>query len=120
MAQLSPLQALRDLLDEDRRYPIEAYQFIREALHFAQEDSDEMLRSDPELDAETRHVTGQELCHSCRRYAIDQYGFLAKTVLSAWGVRNTGDFGEIVYNLIRIGQMRRSESDQRREGPAAR
>jgi uncharacterized repeat protein (TIGR04138 family) len=60
-----------------------------------------------------RHVTGQELCEAIRRYALEQYGYMAKTVLNSWGLRNTSDFGEIVFNLIRVGQMRKTPSDTR-------
>ena len=54
-----------------------------------------------------RHVSGQELCEAIRRYALEQYGYMAKTVLNSWGIHGTNDFGEIVFNLIRIGQMRK-------------
>ena len=37
---------------------------------------------------------------------------MAKCVLNSWGVRETRDFGEIVFNLIRIGQMRKRAEDQ--------
>ena len=60
-----------------------------------------------------RHVSGPELVHGLRVYALDQYGPLAKTVLNAWGMRRSSDFGEIVFNLLRIGQMRKTESDRR-------
>ena len=40
---------------------------------------------------------------------------MAKVVLNNWGVLSTSDFGEIVYNMIRIGLMRKSESDQRED-----
>ena len=60
-----------------------------------------------------RHVTGQELCEAIRRYALEQYGYMAKTVLNSWGLKKTGDFGEIVFNLIRVGQMRKTPSDTR-------
>ena len=56
-----------------------------------------------------RHITGQQLCEAIRKYALEQYGFMAKTVLNSWGVFSTGDFGEIVYNLIRIKHMKRSD-----------
>ncbi len=110
----TPLQAIRDLLAEDPRYRIEAYQFIRESLHYAHEHivADE--------DSQTpvtgpKHVTGQQLCQACRRYAIDQYGYLAKMVLSNWGIHSTSDLGELVYNLIRIEQMRKSDTDRRED-----
>ena len=123
---LTPLQAIRDLLIEDPRFRIEAYQFIRESLHFAQENFDLLakatVKSESSVESlpdeslpEPTHVTGQQLCEACRLYAIDQYGYLAKMVLSNWGIRSTSDFGDLVYNLIRIEQMRRSESDRRED-----
>ena len=65
-------------------------------------------RTDEEPAAAQHHVTGQELCEAIRRYALDQYGYMAKLVLNNWGIRSTGDFGEIVFNLIRIGRMRKT------------
>jgi len=115
----SPLQAMRKLLKEDPRYKYEAYQFIREALQYAHEKLPEMTQAvaagDTFTKARPRHVTGQQLCEACRLYAIDQYGYLARMVLSRWGVKSTSDFGEIVYNLIRIEQMRKSDSDRRED-----
>jgi uncharacterized repeat protein (TIGR04138 family) len=40
---------------------------------------------------------------------------MAKLVLNSWGVANTGDFGEIVFNLIRIGRMRKTRQDRRED-----
>ena len=40
---------------------------------------------------------------------------MAKTVLENWGIHKTGDFGEIVFNLIRIGQMRKTPHDCRED-----
>ena len=62
-----------------------------------------------------QHVTGQELCEAIRQYALQQYGYMAKCVLNHWGVTGTGDFGEIVFNLIDIGQMRKTEHDRRED-----
>jgi uncharacterized repeat protein (TIGR04138 family) len=36
-------------------------------------------------------------------------------VLDSWGVRSTNDFGEIVYNLIKIGKMSKSDNDRRED-----
>ena len=115
----TPLQAMRQLLSEDTRFRIEAYQFIREALQYANENPEELPEEDEEDTAisstGTRHVTGGQLCHACRRYALEQYGYLARMVLDTWGIHSTSDLGDLVYNLIRIGQMRKSESDQRED-----
>lgn len=125
---LDPKHPLAELLRRDTRYEFEAYVFVFDALRFGQDkmglgkpsDEDE---DDFDLDAELdedddepeRHVTGQELCWAIRQYALDQYGLLARNVLSHWGIKTTGDFGEIVFNLIDIGQMRKTEQDRRED-----
>jgi uncharacterized repeat protein (TIGR04138 family) len=40
---------------------------------------------------------------------------MAKTVLNSWGIHGTGDFGEIVFNLIRFGRMRKTKEDRRED-----
>ncbi len=40
---------------------------------------------------------------------------MAKVVLNTWGVQSTSDLGEIVYNLIRVEQMSKSEHDRRED-----
>ena len=102
-----------ELLQQDQRYHIEAYQFVREALAYAQEIL--KMPSEAECGQGEQHITGQQLCEAIRQYALEQYGFMAKTVLNSWGVFATGDFGEIVYNLIRIKHMKRSKSDRRED-----
>jgi uncharacterized repeat protein (TIGR04138 family) len=120
---LDPTHPIVALLRQDRRYPIEAYAFVFEALNYAQNVL-EMGSQHPgepvggrgeEEEAAQRHVTGQELCEAIRRYALQQYGYLAKTVLNNWRIHSTSDFGEIVFNLIRAGQMRKTPSDQRQD-----
>lgn len=116
----SPVKAMQDLLRDDTRYKLDAYQFIREALQYAHENIDQIgplgfgPSDNPDSDV-ARHLSGQQLCEACRLYAIDQFGYLAKMVLQSWGLNETGDFGELVYNLIRIEQMRKSESDRRED-----
>jgi uncharacterized repeat protein (TIGR04138 family) len=125
----SAFQAMYNLLQSDPRYKFEAYQFVREALAYAHEHLqvpeppargqrkgsavDEQAPSAPVVTGQ--HITGQQLCEACRLYGLQQYGYLTGMVLSSWGVRSTSDFGEIVYNLIRIEQMRKSESDRRED-----
>ena len=112
----SSLQAMRDLLAEDKRYKLDAYQFIRESLQYAHDHMmGELEEDDSSEKAGPRHVTGQQLCEACRLYGMEQYGYLTKMVLAKWGIQSTSDFGELVYNLIRIEQMRKSESDQRED-----
>ena len=121
---LEPSDSFVALLQEDRRYKPEAYIFIFEALNYAQNvlgmgdtKSSELLSpakpADESDETVERHVTGQELCEAIRLYALHQYGYMAKIVLNSWGLHNTGDFGEVVFNLIRIGKMKKTPSDTR-------
>lgn len=133
-----------DLLKQDHRYPKEAYIFVFESLDYAQntlklghnlpsEPLPEELKFLEEMDEEDEendcdedeedesgegdhnHITGQDLCHAAKDFAILQYGALAKTVLNSIGIKTTGDIGEIVYNMIRIGRMRKTPDDSRED-----
>ncbi len=121
---LDPTHPIAKLLEKDRRYKIDAYAFVFEALNYAHtklglgtEHTSEVEEgeSEEETHEQERHLTGQQLCEAIRQYALDQYGFMAKCVLNSWGVNSTGDFGEIVFNLISIGQMRKTTSDRRED-----
>jgi uncharacterized repeat protein (TIGR04138 family) len=110
---INPDHPFAELLRRDRRYHRDAYFFVFEALRYAQE---QLGLGNPESsEEEERHVTGQQLCEAIRRYAIEQYGLMARSVLNEWGVRSTGDFGEIVFNLIDIGQMKKTHADRRED-----
>lgn len=115
------LARLQLLLQADKRYRREAYIFVHEALGFAQREL-KMGSATPVGDPQTgepareeRHLTGQQLCEAIRIYALDQFGYMAKSVLKAWGIRTTGDFGEIVYRLIEIGYLNKSKNDRRED-----
>ncbi len=116
---------LLQLLRDDPRFKIDAYQFVRDALAYAQEvlemgtETPTDLTQEEETDADCArveaHLTGQQLCEGIRQYAQEQYGLMAKTVLNSWGIQRTGDFGDIVYNLIEIGLMKKSKTDRRED-----
>jgi uncharacterized repeat protein (TIGR04138 family) len=118
-AELPPLVKL---LSEDRRYKLEAYQFVGAGLEYSQEvlglgkpGPRSRRKKGGEDDRPVRHVSGQDLCQALRRFALEQYGYMAKLVLESWGIRSTNDFGEIVYNLIKIGKMSKSDNDRRED-----
>jgi uncharacterized repeat protein (TIGR04138 family) len=103
---------------QDRRYKLEAYNFVRAGLVYAQ-DVLALGREDfGQQDGQgqpARHVSGRDLCFALKQFAHAQYGLMARLVLVSWGIRSTSDFGEIVYNLIRIGEMTRSPIDRRED-----
>lgn len=94
------LDKIQKLIDRNYGYKFEAYSFVLAALHYTM-----MSLSTP------RHISGQEFCDGLRRYAIDQFGPLARTVLEYWGVTETVDFGKIVFALVEVGLMRKTEED---------
>jgi len=65
---------------------------------------------DPE--DEDAHLTGVELLYGIRDLALKQYGFLTTTVFAQWGVRSTEDFGRIVFELIEMDKMKKTDRDQ--------
>ncbi len=126
MPMLNPSHPLAELLRRDKRYKFDAYVFVFEALNFAheklglgqQQPTEEETSGGPEEDKprrSERHLTGQQLCEAIRHYAQEQYGLMAKSVLNNWGVRSTADIGNIVFNLIDAGQMRKTKKDRRED-----
>jgi uncharacterized repeat protein (TIGR04138 family) len=109
--------AIIELLQKDQRYHLEAYQFVREGLGYAQKvmKMPAIKEDGTDSGAKDHHLTGQQLCVALKEYALDRYGYLAQTVLNSWGIHSTSDFGEIVYNLIRIKEMRKSKTDRRED-----
>jgi uncharacterized repeat protein (TIGR04138 family) len=91
---------LERLAKNDPRYRIEAYIFLMNALEFT-------LAT---LGREG-HVSGKELLEGVRGLAKERFGPTAKMVFEHWGVKTTGDFGEIVYNLIGAGILGKTEQD---------
>jgi uncharacterized repeat protein (TIGR04138 family) len=99
----------------DPRYTIHAYAFIFEALEFTKslkKSSQSRTRGRPRSSV-SRHVSGRELCEGVRRLALDHYGLMALTVLRLWGIQSTSDIGDIVYNLIRAGDLEKTPADAR-------
>ncbi len=119
------LEELRALVRANPRYKLEAYLFVFEVLNYAQEvlgmgrlcPSEPLPGEDPSVvsDEPQRHLTGQELCEAARVYALERFGLMAKAVLNSWGIRSTSDLGEIVFNLIACGRMRKTREDRRED-----
>lgn len=97
---------------EDGRYSRQAYHFIRQGL-------DHTVKALKERDAtrlkKSAHVKGPELLEGLRVYALDQFGPMARTVLTDWGITRCADFGEIVFNLIDYNVFSKTETDSRED-----
>jgi uncharacterized repeat protein (TIGR04138 family) len=58
-----------------------------------------------------RHVTGGEVLDGMRHYAQQIFGPLAAQVWRSWGVKDTIDWGHVVFLLVEAGLLNRQESD---------
>ena len=97
---------------EDPRFDRRAYDFVRMGLDHTVK---ELKKQNTKRTGEKAHVSGPELLHGLRDYALDQYGPLAKTVLNSWGVTRCSDFGDIVFNLIEYNVFSKTDRDRRED-----
>lgn len=98
-------QAVDLIRARDSRYEREGYVFVREALDYTQKSIGKEHRG------RIRHVTGQELLGGIRDYALAQFGPMAMMMLGEWGIHTCEDFGAIVFNLVEIGVLAKTEKD---------
>ncbi len=90
------------------QYSIGAFDFVRRGLDYT---VGRVYREPEAMSEKERHVSGEELCEGLRRYAIQQHGYLARTVLRRWRINRTEDFGRIVFAMVNGGVMHAMESD---------
>jgi len=97
---------IRLLALKDGRYSPEAFEFLFEALPHAMR-----LAGKEDAEGPERHVTGQEVLGGMRHLALQLFGPLAAAVWRSWGVRETLDWGRIVFLLVENGLLNRQDTD---------
>jgi len=107
MQEINLDEALDLIRARDSRYEREAYFFVREALDHTQKHLGHDRRG------AVAHVTGQQLLEGIRDFALTQFGPMTMLVLEEWGIRNCRDFGEIVFNMVDIGLLSKTDTDTR-------
>jgi uncharacterized repeat protein (TIGR04138 family) len=103
-------EILNAALGDNRHYPIEAYEFVCESLDFCQK-----LQAEKDENQTIHHVSGKELLEAFRQLAIRKFGKQAKAVLGSWKIHRTDDFGEIVFQMIDAGTLRKQPEDTKEE-----
>ena len=91
---------IKKILEKDNRYHSDAYVFLFEALEYTLNKI-----------GKRRHVTGRELLEGIVELLRERYGLLALELCRRWGIRRTIDFGNMVFNLVDNGLMRKTEED---------
>jgi len=98
---MSETKLLGWLRENDSRYNPNAYWFVLEALRYTQCHFNK-----------PKHVTGQELLVGITHLARERFGDLALDVFEEWGIASSRDFGNIVFNLVQIGEVKKTEEDR--------
>lgn len=93
-------RVLNQICEEDSRYHEDAYEFVLDALSFTQKKFKRV-----------KHVTGRELLEGVKELLMHRFGPMTLTVLRHWGIENTEDFGNIVFNLVQNSVLSKMESD---------
>ncbi len=120
-----PTKSLQEVVDAVGLYPAAAYVFVQQGLTrtvqqihgpadpAADGDAPKRRRKAPEADVEddSRHITGRDLCNGLRDEAWDRWGLLARTVLARWNLVTTMDFGRIVFALVEHNHLQKTDDD---------
>jgi uncharacterized repeat protein (TIGR04138 family) len=109
MQQVHFEQAVEAILEREKRFDPGAYFFLKEALDFT------VKRVMDDNAGQPRHVSGPELLQGFRDYALQQFGPMASTLMTEWGLGCCADVGEMVFQLIEEGVFGRQESDTKED-----
>ena len=105
MQKIGFTEALDSIVASDARYHREAYVFLRDALDFTTKQQKKIKG------AAVKHVAGPELLEGVRQYAVKEFGPMAMSVFSFWGIQRCEDIGRMVFNLIAAGIFGKTDED---------
>lgn len=90
-----------EVVKKDPRYKPQSYAFVMGALDYTLRKLEKPM-----------HISGRELLRGIKELAKEEFGPTAKLVLEHWGIKNTEDFGNIVFNLVEAGIVSKTEEDR--------
>ena len=108
MQEVSFEEGFEKIRANDPRYAKDAYLFVKEALDHTQKTLSKESRGGGPC-----HVSGQQLLEGIKELAVAQFGPMALTVFEEWGIHSCQDFGEIVFNMIEIEMLAKTDKDSR-------
>jgi uncharacterized repeat protein (TIGR04138 family) len=98
-------EIVEEIIEREPRFDREAYIFLKEALELTIK---QKKRGKTEAGS---HVDAAELLDGFRQLALKEFGPMSMTVLEYWGVKNSHDVGQIVFDLINAGVFGKTDSD---------
>lgn len=95
------------IVASDPRYAKAAYRFVQDGLTRAV-----TMFWEP---GKPGHISGAQLLDGLRELAIESFGKRAKAQLNSWGIFKCEDFGEVVFNLVKVGLLAKQEGDTKED-----
>ena len=95
------------IMRDDKRYAAGAYVFVRMALDYTVKNS-----SVANPGKKASHVSAAQLLEGVREFALETFGPMSAVLFEEWGVKSTADIGEIVFNMIKVGEMSKTDEDR--------
>mgnify|MGYP000161787274 FL=1 len=97
--------AVEAISSNQESYDSGAYYFLKDALDFT------VRRVMESNDGKHRHVAASELLVGFRDFAIQEFGPMASTMMTEWGITSCSDIGAMVFQLIEEGVFGKQDSD---------
>jgi|TARA_B110000285_G_scaffold49812_1_gene56600 uncharacterized repeat protein (TIGR04138 family) len=97
--------AVEAISSEHQGYDSGAYYFLKDTLDFT------VRRVMESNDGKHRHVAASELLIGFRDLAIQEFGPMASTMMTEWGITSCSDIGAMVFQLIEEGVFGKQDSD---------
>jgi len=102
-------EAINRITSRDKRFDREAFLFLKEALDFTVQD---VSVKSPE---NSKHVSATQLLHGFRDLALKEFGPMAATLFSEWGIHRCADIGDMVFMLIQEGIFGKQDNDRQED-----
>ncbi len=102
-------EAINRITSRDKRFEPEAFLFLKEALDFTIQD---VSVKSPE---NSKHVSASQLLHGFRDLALKEFGPMASTLFSEWGIHRCADIGDMVFLLIQEGIFGKQDNDRQED-----
>lgn len=109
MKKVSFQETVERITAENPRFDGQVYYFLREALDFT------IKMFEKPVDGPARHVSGGELLDGIRKFALQEFGPMTKTVLNRWGIHRCEDFGDIVFIMVEKGVLGKTDEDRKED-----
>jgi len=91
------------------QFPSEAYAFVLNSLNYSLKMDATKVRN------LTHNSMASQLIDACESFAKQTHGKDAKAQLKKWGIQTSGDIGDIVFDLIESGTLRKTTEEKRED-----